>query len=108
MELISPVTAEMCKSYIGKPVCAILHDGSYYVGTLSGVTEKGLEFNQAYSEAKTLSTQASKAKKQLHALNSKSKAKTSAAVSPYGFGPEAFVLDFALIALLFLLPFVFI
>lgn len=37
VDFISPVTPESCRFRIGKPVCAVLHDGSRYYGYLQAV-----------------------------------------------------------------------
>ncbi|HEY0829346.1 MAG TPA: hypothetical protein VGE40_14700 [Bacilli bacterium] len=108
MHQIYPISLETCRPYIGSTVCAVLHDGTHYVGTIAGVSAAGIEFSGASQGASVLATQPNKAKKQLQ--NLKSKAKTSA----YGFGGTyggygyGTTLDWAAIALLFLLPFFFI
>ncbi|WP_223067385.1 hypothetical protein [Paenibacillus caui] len=121
MQLINPIDKDTCKPYIGQRVCAILHDGTQVFGVISGVTENGVEFNGAVQSAEVLSKDPQKAKKQLEKIHQKNKSKlqtkaqTSAygPVGPYG-GPggygygRAFALEWAAIALLFLLPFFFI
>lgn len=111
MHQIYPITQESCQPYIGKCVCAILHDGTHVVGTLSGVNATGLQFSGAYPGVSILSTQPKKARKQLEKL--KSSAKTSAYGyggfgGGYGYGYESDWLEWTAIALLFALPFFFI
>ncbi|MGG6311353.1 hypothetical protein [Paenibacillus macerans] len=119
MQQIYPVCEESCKPHIGKTVCAVLQDGRYYVGTITGVSDKGVELNGGYaSDANVLSTQPAKAKKQLQHMKSKTKAQ--AKTKAFGYGPGypgpgygygydyGLGLDWAAIALLFLIPFLFI
>lgn len=113
MQQIYPVSHERCKSHIGKTVCAVLQDGRYYVGTITGVNERGIELNGGYSKASVLSTKPAKAKKQLQGMQAKAKTKGvddgywGNGYPGYGFG-WGFGLEWAAIALLFLIPFLFI
>lgn len=100
MEMISPVNAETCGPYMGRPVCAVLHDGSRYYGYLHAVDEEKLtlrlEPNQAAASGK-------KKKRKTPEVN-------MSAYPPYpafGFYPprNEIILDLALIALLFIVPF---
>jgi hypothetical protein len=95
MEIISPINAETCRSYVGKPVCAVLHDGSRYYGYVHGVEDGRLLLSYEPQAAVTSAKKKSKNKK---------KASTQAFFGPYGYG-GLFALDLALIALLFALPF---
>lgn len=134
MQQIHPVTRDTCKPYIGQRVCAVLHDGTQVFGVISSVTDKGIEFNGAAKGAEVLSRDPKKAKQQLQKINQKSKSKVNAkgnskaatsAYGPYGYGAPygpgygayggygypyggAYALDWAAIALLFLIPFLFI
>lgn len=112
MERIYPVTQVTCSPYIGRTVCAIMHDGTQIVGTISGINERGLVLDRAVPGAQVLSTNPKKAHKQLSEIQRN--AKTSAygyggggygGYGGYGYG---YGLDWALIALLFTLPFFFI
>lgn len=106
MHIISPLSVDTCKPYIGRQLCAVLRDGRQFTGTLSEVNENGLIFQQAFPEAAILSTQSRKAKKQPQSL--KQKAQTSAFGPGFGFSPFGGLLSWGSIALLFLLPFFFI
>lgn len=109
MHIISPLTADSCRPYIGRQVCAVLHDGTHVTGTLRGVSERGLEFEQSYPSANILSTKSGKSKKPMNSM--KKKAETSAFGPGYGYGfgyPYAAALAWTSIALLFLVPFFFI
>ena len=99
MEIISPVTADSCSSYIGKPVCAVLHDGSRYYGFLQAVENEQLILR--FQEETAAATSSKKRK-------NKSDAKTNAfnPYPPYGYFPRGTIaLELALIALLFAVPF---
>ena len=99
MEIISPVTAESCNSYIGKPVCAVLQDGSRVYGYLHGV-ESGKLLLRLNPESADVSSAKRKKGKQA--------ARTNAfyPYAPYGFyAPGILALELALIALLFAVPF---
>lgn len=102
MERISPVSQATCSPYIGRRVCAVLHDGSHVVGTIDSVTERGIVFRQAPG-VQILSAKSAKAAKAMGGV--RKKAKTSAFGYGYGFGFGTFLLEWALIALLFAFPF---
>lgn len=111
MQQIYPINQETCMPYIGRTVCAVLHDGTHYVGTITGVNSSGLLFDGS-AGATILSTEPGKAKKQLQELKSKAKTKAFGLGGFGGYGGYggygAYALDWAAIALLFLLPFFFI
>lgn len=109
MHNIYPISVDTCKPYVGRQVCAVLHDGTHVTGTIRGVSERGLEFEEAYPSANILSTKPAKAKKQLNAMVKK--AETSAFGPGYGYGGFGYpgaALAWTSIALLFLIPFLFI
>ncbi|CAM2865946.1 hypothetical protein PASE110613_05060 [Paenibacillus sediminis] len=108
MEFINPISADGCRPYIGRPVCAVLYDGTQVVGTVRDATNDGLFFDNPYAGATVLSLQPAKAKKQM--IEQMNKAKTSAFGYgyPYGYGYGYGSLAWASIALLFLIPFLFI
>ena len=136
MQLIYPMNPETCKSYVGQRVCAMMWDGTQMFGTISNVTDQGIEFNGVFRGAEVMSKNPAKAKKGLRPIERKGKSKrkpvadTSAyapapygapygtpygaqapygTTSPYGYGyPGAYALDWAAIALLFLLPLLFV
>ncbi|MCJ8010885.1 hypothetical protein MUG84_03885 [Paenibacillus sp. KQZ6P-2] len=110
MQIYSP-SVETCRPHVGRHVCAVLHDGTRLYGTITGVSENGLELDCAGPRANILSTKAGK--------DGKQKAKTSAygygyrpygyGYRPYGYGFGAYnALAWTSIALLFLIPFLFI
>ncbi|MDQ1911527.1 hypothetical protein RAC89_13905 [Paenibacillus sp. GD4] len=101
MQAISPIHAEAISPYIGRQVCAVLHDGSRIYGTITGVD--GGHFFAGRSYARSLHTlyERKKAKSQIINRN-KAKAKTKAFGYPFG---GAYALSLALISLLFLVPF---
>ena len=56
MMLIQSPSAETCRSYVGKHVCAVLKDGTQVYGTIKGVSDHGLELGDAAPRATILST----------------------------------------------------
>ncbi|MGG3505513.1 hypothetical protein ABES58_08545 [Paenibacillus lautus] len=110
-----PISAEGCRGYVGKTVCAVMRDGTEVVGTIRGVHDRGLELEFANPSVYTLSTKGKKGKKS--SKSAKSGAQTSAfgpygygggygAYGGYGWGGNVFAWE--AIALLFLIPFLFI
>lgn len=97
MDIISPINAETCSSYYGKPVCAVLYDGTRVYGYLKSVDDGRLLLSDRSETAETSSR-----------LRKGKKAKTSAyyPYSPFGIFPGGVLaLELALIALLFAVPF---
>ncbi len=97
MDIINPINAETCESYYGKPVCAVLYDGSRVYGYLNRIENGELILSHQPTVAGT-SVQIKKRKK----------ANTSSLYPypPYGRFPGGFLaLELALIALLFTVPF---
>lgn len=111
-----PLSAESCRGYIGKHVCAVLRDGTEVVGTLRGVSDKGLEIDFANPTASVLSAKGKQGKPSKKFKSSKGKAATSAFGPGYGYGYGGYspywgpgnILAWEAIALLFLIPFLFI
>lgn len=99
MQMISPVNAETCAPYLGRPICAVLHDGSRYFGYLHAVDEEKLTLRMQ----PTLTATSGKKKKRKETAPD---VQTSA-YPGYGFypPPREIFLDLALIALLILVPF---
>lgn len=110
MQIISPINAETCRSYIGRQVCAVLHDGTEYVGTIREVRDNGLLFEPIGPEAAVLSHKPAKGKPRKKGAAPKKNAETSAFYpGPYGYGyPAGGLLAWSAISLLFLIPFLFI
>lgn len=114
MDLISPVNMETCRAYIGRPVCVILQDGTYMIGTLSGVSESGIHLNGGHAGEATLSTKAKVAQKELNHLGQKALTSAYGPAQPYPVGGYNYgyaasrAFAWTAIALLFLIPFLFI
>lgn len=83
MQLIHPICNDKIMPFIGQPVCAIMHNGTYHYGICEGIRNGKLILNNDVKGAGTLSTSAKKAKIQLSRINNK--AKTSGLGLP-GFG----------------------
>jgi hypothetical protein len=133
MEPIYPLHEEVVSRYCGMPVCAVMQDGSRYIGILSSCKDGKLCLNgepEASSDEAQLNkaksavskkTKGGKNKKEAKPISQPVKAQTQAyPYDPYGYGynggygygygPQpynpwggALALDFALIAFLFLL-----
>lgn len=108
--------------YRGKPVCAVLQDGTHVYGYVAGLEGDQLLLCEELPASGFLSSKAeskvNKGAKKVKAKNvkgpksTKKNASASADVSgfgfyPYGFAPGVFALSLGLIALLFALPFGF-
>jgi hypothetical protein len=100
MERIFPITGETVMPHIGRCVCAVLHDGTHYYGTLEGIDGGHLIINgyaRGPGEVATYSVKKSgKKAKEVH----------TSAFFP-GFGFRRFFVPFAATAFLFATPFFF-
>ncbi|OAB40306.1 hypothetical protein [Paenibacillus antarcticus] len=103
MFLITPMTEEGIRPHVGKRVCAMLCDGSYYHGTITDIRDGHLILN-GQSNPKAAICSSKKMKSNLK------KAAQSASISAYypgyryGFGAGAgLALSLGLLALLFLI-----
>lgn len=99
MHLINPIDAGTVNPYIGKPVVAVLHDGTYYSGLCGGIQGGKLILHEYATGEGTVVTSAKKTKEQLSKIENKAKTSAFGYGYPYGYG--GFGLDLALIALLF-------
>lgn len=98
------LTAEGCKPYIGKPVCAVLQDGSEVTGYLHGIEDNRLLLRlgpdwDPEGEAEAVLNSAKTGKKK------KRKPLRTSAYAPFFFRGGLLALDLAIIAALFLIPF---
>lgn len=100
MEQIYPISVESCTPYVGRHVCAVMHDGSYYIGRLSGVRADGIQLESGSGPDGTISVaNVKQAKSQIQ--KSSKDVQTKAFFNPFFF-------PFASLAFLFALPFFFI
>lgn len=110
MQLIDPICEANCKPHIGKPVCVVMVDGTTIYGTLGGLKGDKLTLRSSLGagEGEEITTNQLKEKK------GKGKKAQTKALGPARYPypaypyPGELVLDLALIALLFLIPFVWI
>lgn len=99
---ISPVTAETCAPYIGKPVCAVMVDGRHHYGILRGIGD-GNVYLDGVGDGLALASLQGKRRKD----SKPDKAHTNAFYG-FGFGVGAFAISLALLASLFFIPWFFI
>ncbi|MBR2565034.1 MAG: hypothetical protein IKE29_10470 [Paenibacillus sp.] len=114
MHRIHPVCEETISPHVGRPVCLVMNDGRHMYGTLGGCRDGKVYLNECFQGPRLSSVQS---KQQLRKIGTKEltsakKAKSSAYGrypygGGYGYGYGAGY-DVALIATLFLLPFLFI
>lgn len=102
MHPIAPITETSISSYVGKPVCAVLHDGTYIYGTVLECRNGHLYFSQINPGTGPVFTSANKPKAQLQ-----KKMKNKATISFFGFGAAAAAISLAFIVALFAFPFGF-
>lgn len=103
MEYIE-VNEKTIRSCIGRTVCAVLHDGSQYTGTILGCEEGRLILGGELPQEEAVGTTRAKSKRK--GKKAASKAKVSAFYPPYY--PGAIALDLAWIWLLFAIPFLYV
>ncbi|KRE32869.1 hypothetical protein [Paenibacillus sp. Soil724D2] len=105
MERIFPICEATVMPYVGMPICAVLHDGTHYYGTIEGIDGDRLIINGyiggpgevgIYGLNKDQSAKKKSVKKA-------KQVKTSAFLP--GFGFERFFFPFAALAFLFAIPF---
>jgi hypothetical protein len=110
LEQIYPLEEAKLRGYVGRPVYAVLNDGSYFGGYLSDIKDGQIYLTGSVPGQGTVSTNASKARSQL--AGKAKQARTSAFGYPgygypgYGYG-AGIVLPLFLLALLFAFPFGF-
>jgi hypothetical protein len=110
VQQIYPVCNETVFPLMGKRVCAVTNDGTHYYGTVSEVRDGRVFLTECTVENGTLELAAAKTEGKMKKPYPKKKAKLSGLYGGYGngYGFNSFWLDFALISLLFFLPFFFI
>ncbi|WP_373231577.1 hypothetical protein [Cohnella sp.] len=108
MQSFCPISVDAIRPYIGKQVCAVLHDGTHLYGTITDCREGQLLISGCVKGPGTVTTSAIQAKAQIR-TKLKNKAKISAFTPFFGFGGGAAVaaISLALIASLFFFPFGF-
>lgn len=100
MERIFPICNETVMPYVGRPICAVLHDGTQCYGTIEGIDGDRLIISGYLGGPGEVNTLALKKNQ---SIKKTKKVKTSAFIP--GFGFRRFFLPFAALALLFALPF---
>ncbi|PQP83836.1 hypothetical protein C0Q44_04050 [Paenibacillus sp. PCH8] len=115
MHRIHPVCEETVSPHVGRPVCLVMKDGKHMYGTLSKCSGGKIHLNECFEGPRLCSVTS---KQQLLRSGKKNTATTkkvkSSAYGPYGYGRygggygSGAGIDLALVATLFLLPFLFI
>jgi hypothetical protein len=103
VERIFPICSETVMPYVGRPICAVLHDGTHYYGTIEGIDGDQLIINGYIGRSCEVKT---------YALNKKQSIKKGQQVKTSAFSPEfgfrRFFFPFTALAFLFALSFLFI
>ncbi|MFI2858294.1 hypothetical protein ACH6EH_14325 [Paenibacillus sp. JSM ZJ436] len=100
MQCIHPLSLDGCRPYIGQQVCAVLHDGTEWMGTLKSVDHNGIVLEPP-GQAHILS----------HKPGKSGKSNKPVKASAYGYYPyynPYAGLAWASLAFLFLVPLFFI
>lgn len=119
MYRINPVCEETVSPHVGRSVCLVMNDGKHMYGTLSQCRDGKIYLNGCFEGPRLCSV---KSKEQLVKSSKKNAVATkkvkSSAYGPYGYGGYGrgygygygygAGIDLALVATLFLLPFLFI
>ncbi|MGC5777093.1 hypothetical protein [Paenibacillus pabuli] len=116
MYRINPVCEETVSPHVGRSVCLVMNDGRHMYGTLSQCRDGKIYLNGCFEGPRLCSV---KSKQQLVKSSKKNvvtkKKVKSSAYGPYGYGGYGggyggygYGIDLALVATLFLLPFLFI
>ncbi|NHN30753.1 hypothetical protein [Paenibacillus agricola] len=103
MERIFPICKETVTPYVGRQICAVLHDGTQYFGNIEKIDGDQIYINGFIRKPGEVGTLALKNKQS----NKKTKKVKTSAFFP-GFGFNSFILPFAALAFLFALPFFFV
>ncbi|MBJ6360968.1 hypothetical protein ACFOQM_06595 [Paenibacillus sp. GCM10012307] len=118
MHRIHPISTDSIRPHIGQQVCIVTRDGRHLYGSLDSI-RGGKLYLRGGQEGPQLSSFQKRPKSTFHSNKGKRPAKTAkTSSSPFGFGAPFGVpgfglgtglgIDIALIATLFLLPFLFI
>lgn len=102
---ISPITAETVMPYVGRPVCAVMQDGTRHFGILGGIGE-GRLYLHVPSDGLALASLPDKRNRKRTKQAKPDKAYTKAFFGfGLGFGFGALALSLGLLTALFFVPF---
>lgn len=106
MYIINPMTEEGIRPHMGKRVCAMMCDGSYYYGTITDVRDGHLILNGHCNQSASVCS--AKTKSKIKAISKSKSASVSAYYPGYGYGygygyGAGLALSLGLLALLFLI-----
>jgi hypothetical protein len=107
VERIYPICNETVMPYVGGPICAVLHDGTHYYGTIEGIDGDRLIINGYIGEPGEVGIYALNNNQSVKKKSVKKAEKVKTSAFLPGFGFERFFLPFAALAFLFALPFLF-
>ena len=111
LQEVERIPLENCHLHSGRPVCAVLKDGTHVYGILGGMHYGKLILHRAARGPGKVAVNAARMRRRL-AAQAKTRTKTSAGAKTKGFVgypyypyPGPYAVDAALVALLFALPF---
>lgn len=107
MQPIHPICEETVKPHMGKHVCVVLTDGTEVYGTLGGLQGNQLVLNSCYPGGEGIATSSTKGKGRSKSKGKQVRTSGFGYYPPYPYG-GALLLDLALIAFLFAVPFLWI
>jgi len=116
MYRINPVCEETVSPHVGRSVCLVMNDGKHMYGTLSQCRDGKIYLNGCFEGPRLCSVKSKQLVKSSKKNAVATKKVKSSAYGPYGYGGYGrgygygygAGIDLALVATLFLLPFLFI
>lgn len=105
VERIFPICEATVMPFVGRPICAVLHDGTHYYGTIEGIDGDRLIINGYLGQQGEVGTYALNNNKSVKKQSAKKAKQVKTSAYLPGFGFERFFFPFAALAFLFALPF---
>jgi hypothetical protein len=105
VERIFPICNETVMPYVGRPICAVLNDGTHYYGTIDGIDGDRLIINGYTGEQGEVGIYGLNNKQSVKKQSVKKAKQVKTSAFSSGFGFRRFFFPFAALAFLFALPF---